>query len=89
MKFVNLRNGEVQYGFTMYDDYDGSYNAIFESEPPSDDMEFLKMVLTGLDEKMQNMIDFVVESQNGLYIGDSWYDWSEIKDILCPIEETV
>ena len=83
--FVNERTGCKSHGVRVYDDYDQTYDNNFEFIP-ADDMDVLKLVRKSCDEKIGAMLDFIVEEEKGIEIGGTWYDWAEIKGVLCPEE---
>lgn len=87
-EFVNVRTGEVSYGFRAYDDYEQTYDNTLESIPDND-MEFLALICKekAFNTAFSEMLDFVKEGQMGLYIGGTWYEWDAIEPILCKEEE--
>ena len=89
-QFVNMRGAEKTgstFGFRIYDDYDSVYsNLMMEGEfldISSEDLAFLKYVVDNASDKIEYMLDSVVENEKGMEINGTWYDWNEIKDILC------
>lgn len=82
--FVNERTGIKSHGVRVYDDYDQTYDNTWDSIP-DDDMDVLKKVMESDDEKISGIIDHITESQKGIYIGENWYDWDEIKEILTSV----
>ncbi len=81
-KFVNVRTGSTTFGYRAYDDYGGTYSNILPSLP-DDDLDFLKLVAeTGLDEALSDMIDYCANRQSGLYVGNTWHNWDDIKSIF-------
>jgi len=83
-EFKNIGGNESTFGVRVYDDYGQSYDntwgLLILKDMPKNDMEILKRVLDSDDEVVKAMMDFVEENKNGIYIGDMWYDWDEIKD---------
>lgn len=87
-KFVNLlETGSedlqgITYGVRVYDDYGNAYSNTWDKMPIGD-MEVLRKVCNEMDDDVTSaMIDYVVENENGLYIGDNWYECDEIKEII-------
>lgn len=84
-KFVNIRDGvesESTLGVRVYDDYGNSYSNTWD-EIPKTDMEILKKVCVEMeDDQTSAMISHVIEEERGLYIGDNWYEWDEIKEVI-------
>jgi hypothetical protein len=81
-QFTNVRTGSESLGFRAYDDEDQIYCNGMDAIP-DDDLEFLKLIATDFcDDAMGEMLDFVVDNEKGLYIGDTWYDFDDIKEIL-------
>jgi len=80
-KFENVRSGESTYGVRVYDDHAQSYDNNWESIP-DDDLEVLKLVTYCSDEAISAMMSFVQENEKGIEIGDTWYEWEQIKSIF-------
>jgi len=81
-KFVNARDGEKTYGVRVYDDYAQTYDNTWDNIP-KDDMEILKKVSEeSRDNVVCDLLESVVENKSGIYIGQNWYEWKEIKKIL-------
>jgi hypothetical protein len=81
-KFVDLRTGQETFGFRAADDYDQAYNNTWDSVP-EDDLEFLRQIIEdSTDEKVQSMLEFVEENENGVYIDKTYYSWDEIKHLF-------
>jgi hypothetical protein len=80
-EFINTRTGDRTYGVRVYDDYFATYDNTWDSIP-DDDMEILKTVLKMDGTEIQDMFNNVQENEKGIGIGDNWYDWDEIKDII-------
>lgn len=80
-KFVNVRSGEESLGYRMYDNYGSHYDNTLESIP-DDDLELLKIVVTNNDDIIQDLLDYVVETESGIEIGGVCYNYSEIKHII-------
>lgn len=81
-KFISVRSGRESYGYRFYDDYAGTYCNNLDSIP-EDDLEFLKLVMeSGLDEVGRGIMDFIIEEEHGVYIGDTWYEWDKIKHVF-------
>ena len=94
-EFVNYPQRTVTFGFRMYD-WDGKvYDNTWE-EIPDDDLDILRKVCRELpenavplsdDEVITAMLDFIWENKTGIYIGDIWYDWEDIKDIITQTQD--
>ncbi len=86
--FTDVRSGVVSYGYRVFDSYDKHYENTWESIP-DDDMEVLRMVLTdavdSFSEVIIDMFQSLLENENGLEIGDTFYDFEDIKKILIAI----
>jgi hypothetical protein len=84
-KFVNLRSEpeDCTLGVRVYDDYGQTYDNRWDSIP-DDDMDVLRKALDELkmDEIFTAMMDHIATEGKGIYIGDQWYNFPEIKDIL-------
>jgi hypothetical protein len=80
-RFENVRSGVVTYGFRAYDQYAQTYNNTWDSIP-DDDLECLKLAVADADDTLSSMLDYCREEEVGLFVGDTWFDWDEIKDIL-------
>ena len=86
-QFTNVRNGNVTYGFRLYDDYVTAYDNTWDSIP-DDDLDVLETVLQEHDhgDEVNIALDSVREQQNGLYIGNEWYSWDQVKNIFKEYE---
>ena len=82
-EFIDSPQGSVTFGFRMYDwegkVYDNTWERI-----PDDDLDILRKVCeeSADDEVVMAMFEYIWENETGIYIGDIWYDWEDIKDIL-------
>ena len=80
-KFVNVRDNSETFGVRVYDDYAQAYDNSWK-EIPDNDMDVLKRVLNLDDIVISEMMSFTKEMENGLYIGDEWHEWEEIKAVF-------
>jgi hypothetical protein len=80
-EFINVRTGKKSYGVRVYDDYGQSYDNSWENIP-DDDMEVIKETLLSEDEVFVSIFDNVKELGKGIYVGDTWYDWTEIQHLF-------
>lgn len=80
-EFFDVRTGEKSLGFRVYDDYASSYCNICESLP-DDDLEFISMVLEYADDNIRIMLDHVREHELGIFVGDEFYEWEQIKHLF-------
>ena len=85
-KFTNINNGvedEPTFGVRIFDDYGNSYTNSWDSIPENP-LDILKIVCKDMnDDNTMAMIDNVQENELGLYVGDEWFEWDAIKDIIC------
>jgi len=79
--FIDQRSGATTYGFRIYDDYDQSYDNTWDAIP-DDDMGVLKLVTKSQEQGVHDALNHCREHERGLFIGDKWYEYGEIKDIL-------
>lgn len=79
--FENRPQGDKTYGYRIYDDYANAYNNILESIP-DDDLELLTIAIDSEDPVIVGIIESCLENQDGLYIGDEWYGWDQIKHLF-------
>lgn len=77
-EFVNPKTGEKTFGIRVYDNYSQAYDNTWESIPYND-FEILKMVIEHDDSVISDMMVDVESEKMGIYIGDNFYEWSEIK----------
>ena len=78
-KFENVRTGEISYGVRVYDNYGQTYDNCWENIP-DDDMEVLQMAMELEDQAIVAILHEVVLG-NGVYIGQEWYTWDQIKHL--------
>ena len=81
--FSDTPDGELTYGWRLFDDYAKTYENSMPKELwdrlVNDDLSFMRHVMDNIDEVGDNILDSVVG--NGLYIGGSWYDWEDVKHL--------
>jgi hypothetical protein len=80
-RFESVRTGDVTYGVRVYDSYANAYDNLWESIP-DDDLEVFALVRDSDNDQIVAMIDFLLEHQNGCYIGGEWYEWEQIKHLF-------
>ncbi|MBD3262034.1 MAG: hypothetical protein GF334_10290 [Candidatus Altiarchaeales archaeon] len=83
-KFENIRNGKVNYGFRVFDDYaEGIVWLPYDMEKiPEDDLECLQLVMNSEDEIPISILDHVLEYETPAIIGDVTYSWDQIKHLF-------
>ena len=64
----------------MFDNYGQVYDNTWESIP-DDDLEVSTKVMESEDRHIVNMLDFLHETGIGLFVGDTWYEWDQIKHL--------
>ena len=79
--FTNQRTEIVTYGVRVYDDYFTSYDNTWESIP-TDDMAVLARVIDNSNDEIGIALDDIEKNKSGVYIGDAWYEWDEIKHLF-------
>ena len=82
-EFTNTRSGESSKGFRAFDDYHIPTNYNRESIP-DDDLEFLALIVKQKGEgnfDLDELLDWIEEQEQGIYIGDTWHEWEEIKHL--------
>lgn len=80
-RFINVRGGSYAHGFRAYDYYAQTYNNTWASIS-DDDMEVLKLAIEDADDVLSDMLDYCRENKRGLYVGENYFDWDEIKHLL-------
>jgi len=85
-KFENTRTGQILYGVRVYDNYCHTYHTELDWEStPDDDMEILKYCIDVAcedNEVARGFFDSVEEMESGVFVGNTWYDWDEIKHLF-------
>lgn len=80
--FENHPQGDRTYGCRIYDDYGQSYCNTWDSFP-CDDLKALVMVIrSDTDETTHAILSSIREDETGIYIGDNWYEWDQIKHLF-------
>jgi hypothetical protein len=84
--FVDYPDREVTHGFRAYD---GSGQMYLNTATPEvltlEPLEFLSWVVANSsDQTLLDMLDWIRENQDGLYIDDTWLSWEEIRPVLAP-----
>lgn len=87
------KTGKKYNNVNVFDDYghdsiplDDYFDTFYE-----DDMELLQFVLERIKEgdcfdAVASVIDHVAETQKGMYIEGTWYDWEEIKKVFDKVD---
>lgn len=87
-KFVDARTGAIDLGYRAHDSYASTYHAGFESIP-DDDLEFFKMVIEmGVDEVLDDMINFCAEHDKPIVVGGTLFEWAQLEGIVYGEEES-
>ena len=85
-QFVNMRTSTASYGVRIYDQYHCMYSNYWEKERvPVDDLKLLEFCLNSEisdNDIASAMFDYVAEEKIGLYIGEEWYEWEQIKHLF-------
>ena len=76
----NYLNGSVSYGYILSDNYVTSIDSNAESLI-KDDLDLLRYVFKTADTPAEELLYFIKETETGLCINDSWYDWENIKKL--------
>ena len=76
----------ISYGYRCYDDYGDTYNNLWEKEDMNlSPLEILEKVCDdreGDGSVVGLMFDFLVEEELGIFVGNDWLEWDQIKEIL-------
>lgn len=76
-KFVDTHDGTETFGYRIFDDEDQDYVNHWDSIPKGD----MEVLAQAIEEGGNSLLDYVREFKTGLFIGDNWYDWDDIKGI--------
>jgi len=95
-RFIDLDNNLVadekdkkNYGFRIFDDYDGDYCVFgpkeelakhLDADPKRFAISVIRMARNNVTERVGALLDYVEENQTGIYINDHYYSWEEIKE---------
>lgn len=83
-RFVNYPSEETSYGYRAYDDYASVYNNLWKKEDLDlTNIEIVEKIYIeeGSDE-IELMFEFIIENELGIFVGDNWLNWDQIKSIL-------
>jgi len=80
-KFVDVRDGIETFGYRIFDSYGSAYDNTLKSIP-DDNLELLKIVVENDNDVIQDMLEYLVETENGLEIGGTYYSFEKIKHII-------
>lgn len=84
--FENRPQGTKTVGYRIYDSHGKAYSNTLQALP-DDDLELLRIAMDYGDETTQDMIGFCLEYEVGLYIGDEWYEWDQIKHLFVGVND--
>lgn len=79
--FETYPNGVRNFGVLICDDYGSEYIDFWNQEdltkPP---LEILRKLTREGGDKVWDLLGPVQENQHGVFLGEIWYPWEEIKD---------
>ena len=88
----NLRTGDIDYCIAIYDDYDETTLFVAREDIPDDDLELLKNVIKFKHQDdifggdscrvIQDVLDYIEEHECSVNIGNHYYSYDEMKDVL-------
>lgn len=88
----NLRNNGIDYCISIYDDYDETTLFVAREDIPDDDLELLKKLIEfkhqedvfggGSCRVIEDVLDYIEKHQNGIYVGNTYFSYEEIKEVL-------
>ena len=73
--------GSITHGFRLYDNETKCYDNNSESLI-TDDMELLEYALGCGDLDAKSIFEFMKETEKGITINDTYYEWDEIKSFF-------
>ena len=73
--------GSITHGFRLYDNEAKCYDNNSESLI-TDDMELLKYALECGDLDAEDIFEFMKETEKGITINDTYYEWDEIRSLF-------
>lgn len=82
---TGLIEDNISYGYRCYDDYGSTYNNLWEEEDTKlSSIEILEKVFEDHkgNDTLVLMFDFLVENELGIFVGNDWLEWNQIKEIL-------
>jgi hypothetical protein len=92
-KFEDVRSGNCTYGCRIFDNYAQTYINDWDNVS-DDDLEVIAKCIEQLAE-MDNinctaftgntfdaMMAYLVEYEQGVFVGDIWYEWDKIKHLF-------
>lgn len=85
--FTDLPSNKTSFGFRLCDSTNFMYCNMLDSreEIPNDPLGFLKVVIENADEKVLGVLEDCLKEQDGLFINEEWFDYSQIADILAQM----
>lgn len=83
-KFTDLPSNNESFGFRICDAENFVYCNMLDTreELPDDPLGFLRVVIENAGEKVLGMLEDCINEEDGLFINDEWFDYSQIADIL-------
>ncbi len=85
-KFENTRTGEISVGVRVFDNYGQSYDNTWESIP-DDDIDVIARLIESEDFAIVAMLNWILENYAGIYVGDIYYTWKQIKHLWYEVDE--
>jgi len=82
-KFEDVRTGHVSFGYRIYDDYGSAYGNLWDSIP-DDDLDVLRLIMEDRRNNivLDNLLCQIQEDELTIFIGDSPYNWEQVKEIV-------
>ena len=76
------------YGIKVYDEYSKGYDNLLDAKDfkklnkDSKDLEVLEYAINSDDEQIKEMMESLKDSEHGVNVNGTWYDWDEIKELF-------
>ena len=88
-EFNDVRTNSKYFGCRIYNDYGQTYTNTWDSIP-NDDLEVIQKCIEdfkgisdfGIPHPADILFDHITENECGVYVGNKFYEWEEIKHLF-------
>lgn len=82
---TGLIEDNISYGYRCYDDYDRIYCDLWEEKDM--DLSSIETLEKVYNERKDNevltlMFNFIIANELGIFVGDAWLEWIQIRRVL-------
>lgn len=78
-----LKDGDVSYGYKMYDDYYMGYDNNAEAEIMElSDFDLIKVAIDNPCQVSDDLFSYMKEEKEGITVNGTYYEWDEVSHLF-------